>query len=461
MTVVMRRDRRGHRRGVVAARIRLGSIPGLVRAAEAHPAAPWLVGRVVAQVGRRLLPDVHVGIERQRQRGGSGHPRLVGVALAQVGPVGLIDPGLLPTIGEVGAAPRGRARPRDLVDMVKAPRPDQILTIAQITPLWMQMRLAEQARAIARVANRADPCRRVARQRVRLVPPHASVVRVPPRHQTRPRRDAHRRVRASVHEAHALGGHAVKRRRLHPTACAAQRVPPLLIRHQQQNVRPPLILAATAGLPSPRQIRHAGSLTPVATGQQAERACFVRSDASRRSRCPVTRVSRTSLTGGRCSLAAPPPPMALPTPYTPRLTAPNPPRRSARNQPEAPDGRACSHSARPSARRQGLRARPSGRRRARRFASEQIARMAARGPRAGARVAAWGAPVADICSPGLLPPSAACSPGRRSSIAPRAGRRRRPRRIARWRSGGIARSPRSAPRGCAWHGDRGEVRRLA
>ena len=112
---------------------------------------------------------------------------------------------------------------------------------AKAPPRRLQAQLAAQVCFIARVAQLARQRRRRIPFRVPGHPHHPVRRRRVPRHQHPARRRARRILRVPPTKMRPRSPNPVHRRRLqHRMPIQPQRIPPLLIRHHQQNIRPPL-----------------------------------------------------------------------------------------------------------------------------------------------------------------------------------------------------------------------------
>ena len=121
------------------------------------------------------------------------------------------------------------------VHVVDALLLQQMLHLAHVSVRCIQVCLAEETRPVPRVADARHP--RGRRQRRGHVVPHRGVMGA----QTRCHRDACRhaygRVSHTIREVNAFPGDAVHMRRFHPVRDAAQRVPPLLVGHDDEDIR--------------------------------------------------------------------------------------------------------------------------------------------------------------------------------------------------------------------------------
>ena len=228
---------RRHRLGVIHAGVGFGRVPGLVRPTEAHPAAPGLVALVGLEVPLRALPDVDVRVVLEGQHRRARDVGLVGEPLLEVLPITLEESLALPHLRHVAHYRGARPRPADLVHVVEAVGIDQVLAFAQVAPVRVQVRLAEETGPVAEVPDGAHPGPNVLRHGIGDVVPHARVVRVLARRQRHPRRDADGCRGDAIGEAHPLRRDAVEVRRAHPVAAATHRIPALLVGHDEQDVR--------------------------------------------------------------------------------------------------------------------------------------------------------------------------------------------------------------------------------
>ena len=251
--------------GVIAARVGLGRVPRLVGSAEADHAEPRLLAAQRPQVRRRLMADVHVRVKVERQRRGTSQPPLRVLPLRQVRLVRLENAGLAPTLGEVGPARGARSRSGDLIDVIEPVRSDKVFAFAEVAPVRVEVNLPEDARRVAGIANGAHPRRPLPRQRVRLVQADAVLVGVLPQREVDPSRNADGCVCVSVGEPHAACREGVDRRGLDPASDTPERIPALLIGHEEEAVD----LAGVAGpsrTPLPRGL-------PVAPRDGRPRSC--------------------------------------------------------------------------------------------------------------------------------------------------------------------------------------------
>ena len=132
--------------------------------------------------------------------------------------------------------PRTGSRSSDLIYIVQPISPQQILPLAQIALVRVQVGFAKERGAITRCTHPLHPGRLIWTGLAALVLPDSGMMRIEPGSQTQARRDANRRGRNAIGKAHPLGCKAVEIGRRYPTPTCTQRIGALLIGHQQQNI---------------------------------------------------------------------------------------------------------------------------------------------------------------------------------------------------------------------------------
>ena len=110
-----------------------------------------------------LLTDVNVRIIRQRQYRSARNVRFIAEALLEISAIGFQQTLVLPHGGHMALDSCTYSRPTNLVHIVQPPGMQQILFVAQIANVGMQVCLTEQTGAVTEIPNLPHPVVRIRR----------------------------------------------------------------------------------------------------------------------------------------------------------------------------------------------------------------------------------------------------------------------------------------------------------